>query len=120
VRAGGRLLAAVDRPTAVLASNDRLAVGLMDALVRAGVSVPGDVSVVGYDDSILARLAHIDLTSVNQGAPAQAHDAVRAAVSRLDGGRTVRQETVLVPHLEVRGSTAPPKMAEAPSSVAGE
>jgi DNA-binding LacI/PurR family transcriptional regulator len=108
IRAGRLLATADDRPTAVVASNDRLAVGLMDALIRSGIEVPGAVSVVGYDDSILARLAHIDLTTVNQDAPAQARHAVQAAVSRLDGGRTTRQELVLVPHLVVRGSTAPP------------
>lgn len=109
IRAGRRLAATPDDlPTAVVASNDRLAVGLMDAFLRAGVDVPGDVSVVGYDDSTLARLAHIDLTSVNQDAPAQARHAVLAAVSRLDEGRTLREEMVLVPHLVVRGSTAPP------------
>src|SRR4051812_26517005 len=108
IRAGRLLAAADDRPTAVVASNDRLAVGLMDALVRSGIEVPEAVSVVGYDDSTLARLAHIDLTTVNQDAPAQARHAVLAAVSRLDGGRTTRQEMVLVPHLVVRGSTAPP------------
>jgi DNA-binding LacI/PurR family transcriptional regulator len=110
IRAGRRLAAADDRPTAVMASNDRLAVGLMDALLRAGVEVPKAVSVVGYDDSTLARLAHIDLTSVNQDAPAQARHAVLAAVTRLDDGRTARQEMVLVPHLVVRGSTAPPPL----------
>jgi DNA-binding LacI/PurR family transcriptional regulator len=108
VRAGRRIVAEHELPTAVMASNDRLAVGLMDAFVRAGVDVPSQVSVVGYDDSTLARLAHIDLTSVNQDAPAQAREAVRAAVSRLDDGRTRRMESVLVPHLMVRGSTAPP------------
>jgi DNA-binding LacI/PurR family transcriptional regulator len=108
VRAGRRLLASGDLPTAVVASNDRLAVGVMDAFIRGGVDVPDTVSVVGYDDSILARLAHIDLTSVNQDAPAQARTAVLAAVSRLDEGRTARVETVLVPRLVVRGSTAPP------------
>lgn len=108
VRAGRRLAAAGDLPTAVMASNDRLAVGVMDAFIRAGIDVPGAVSVVGYDDSTLARLAHIDLTSVNQDAPAQARNAVLAAVSRLDEGRTRRTEIVLVPHLVVRGSTAPP------------
>ncbi|WP_250037356.1 LacI family DNA-binding transcriptional regulator [Paractinoplanes maris] len=109
VRVGRRLAAGRDRPTAVVTSNDRLAVGLMDAFVRAGVDVPGQVSVVGYDDSTLAHLAHIDLTSVNQDAPAQAREAVQAAVSRLDGGRTVTSEIVLVPRLVVRGSTAPPE-----------
>ena len=109
VRAGRRLASAEDRPTAVVASNDRLAVGLRDAFVRAGIDVPGAISVVGYDDSSLARLAHIDLTSVNQDAPAQARNAVQAAVSRLDEGRTLRMEMVLVPHLVIRGSTAPPR-----------
>jgi DNA-binding LacI/PurR family transcriptional regulator len=105
----GRLLAALpDRPSAVVASNDRLAVGLLDAFLREGVAVPGEVSVVGYDDSTLARLAHIDLTTVNQDAPAQARHAVAAAVSRLDQGRTEPVEVVLRPHLVVRGSTAPP------------
>jgi DNA-binding LacI/PurR family transcriptional regulator len=110
IRAGRALLAGEesDRPTAVVASNDRLAVGLMDALLRAGVSVPGQISVVGYDDSTLARLAHIDLTSVNQKAPEQAHHAVQAAISRLDHGRDRRIETVLVPNLVIRGSTARP------------
>jgi DNA-binding LacI/PurR family transcriptional regulator len=111
IRAGRLLVAGGDRPTAVVASNDRLAVGLMDAFLRAGVAVPGDVSVVGYDDSTLARLAHIDLTSVNQDPAGQARNAVRAAVSRLDEGRTLRSEMVLVPHLIVRGSTAPPRAA---------
>jgi DNA-binding LacI/PurR family transcriptional regulator len=110
VRAGRALAASPDRPTAVMASNDRLAVGVMDAFVRAGIDVPGEISVVGYDDSVLAHLAHIDLTSVNQDAPAQARNAVRAAVSRLDEGRTARSEIVLVPHLVVRGSTAAPRV----------
>ncbi|WP_433292545.1 LacI family DNA-binding transcriptional regulator [Actinoplanes sp. CA-030573] len=108
VRAGRRIAAEHVLPTAVVASNDRLAVGVMDAFVRAGIDVPGQVSVVGYDDSTLARLAHIDLTSVNQNAPAQAREAVQAAVSRLDAGRVQRLEMVQVPHLVVRGSTAAP------------
>ena len=104
----GRLLAAApDRPTAVVASNDRCAVGLLDAFVRAGLDVPGDVSVVGYDDSTLARLAHIDLTTVNQDAPAQARHAVGAAVSRLDDDRQEPVEVVLRPRLVIRGEHRP-------------
>jgi DNA-binding LacI/PurR family transcriptional regulator len=108
VRAGRMLAEADDRPTAVVASNDRCAVGLLDSLIRSGLDVPGDIAVVGYDDSMLARLAHIDLTTVNQDAPAQARHAVAAAVSRLDEGRGERREVVLRPGLVVRGSTAPP------------
>ncbi len=109
IRAGRLLAADAGRPTAVVASNDRLAVGLMDAFLRAGIDVPGDVSVAGYDDSSLAHLAHIDLTSVNQDPAGQARNAVLAAVSRLDDGRTLRSEMVLVPRLVVRGSTAAPR-----------
>jgi DNA-binding LacI/PurR family transcriptional regulator len=105
----GRLLAALpDRPSAVVASNDRGAVGVLDALIRSGIDVPAGISVVGYDDSSLARLAHIDLTTVNQDAPAQARHAVAAAVSRLDEGRVDRREVVLRPRLVIRGSTAGP------------
>ncbi|MET0496543.1 MAG: LacI family DNA-binding transcriptional regulator [Actinoplanes sp.] len=108
IRAGRLLVEATDRPTAVVASNDRLAVGLMDAFVRAGIDVPGGISVIGYDDSTLARLVHIDLTTVNQDAAAQAEHAVLAAVQRLDDGREQRLEVVLSPRLVIRGSTGPP------------
>jgi DNA-binding LacI/PurR family transcriptional regulator len=46
--------------------NDRCAVGVHDVPLRAGVAVPEEISVVGYDDSSLARLAHINLTTVAQ------------------------------------------------------
>lgn len=69
-------------PTAVITSNDRCAVGLLDAFARQGVEVPGAVSVVGYDDSMLARLAHVDLTTVSQDAAQQAERAVELAVER--------------------------------------
>ncbi|GID91818.1 LacI family DNA-binding transcriptional regulator [Amorphoplanes digitatis] len=106
IRAGRLLTAGHDRPSAVVASNDRCAVGLMDAFLRAGLEVPGEISVIGYDDSTLARLAHIDLTTVNQDPAAQARHAVLAAVQRLDEGRGQRMEVVLNPRLVVRGSTA--------------
>ena len=97
-----------DLPTAVVTANDRSAIGLLDVFVRAGVRVPEDVSVVGFDDSSLARLAHIDLTTVSQEAPGQAARAVAAALERLDGGRVEPTESVLPPRLVVRGTTAPP------------
>ena len=68
VRAARDLLGSSNDVTAVFAGNDRCAVGVLDTLRRAGIDVPGDVSVVGYDDSRLARLAHIDLTSIAQDA----------------------------------------------------
>jgi DNA-binding LacI/PurR family transcriptional regulator len=96
-------------PTAVVCANDRLAVGVIDALRRAGVDVPADISVTGYDDSMLARLGHIDLTTVSQQPDQQADQAVAAAVERLDGGRTQARSDVLTPQLVVRATTAPPR-----------
>ena len=101
-----------DLPTAVITSNDRCAVGLLDAFTRRGVAVPGAVSVVGYDDSMLARLAHVDLTTVSQDAQQQAERAVGLAVERLEGRRAAPREVVLAPHLVVRGTTAPPRPAQ--------
>jgi DNA-binding LacI/PurR family transcriptional regulator len=106
-QAARTLLDANPRPTAVLTFNDRAAVGLLDALVRAGVIVPGEVSVVGYDDSPLSRLAHIDLTTVSQNPRELTEHAVAAVVERLDGGRTEHREVVVDPMLVVRGTTGP-------------
>ena len=108
-RAAAALTAGENLPTAVITSNDRCAVGLLDALSRLGVAVPGAVSVVGYDDSALARLAHVDLTSVSQDARGQAGQAVALAVERLENGRAAPREVVLTPHLVVRGTTGPPR-----------
>jgi DNA-binding LacI/PurR family transcriptional regulator len=95
------------RPTAVCAGNDQSAIGLLDQLLRAGVAVPGDIAVAGYDDSVLARLAHIDLTTVSQEPRQQAERAVRAVVERLDENRQERLDVLLEPRLVVRHTTAP-------------
>jgi len=95
------------RPTAVCAANDQSAIGLLDQLLRAGVDVPGDIAVAGYDDSVLARLAHIDLTTVSQEPRQQAERAVRAVVERLDENRQDRFDVLLEPRLVVRHTTAP-------------
>jgi DNA-binding LacI/PurR family transcriptional regulator len=105
VAAAEQLLAEGVLPTAVVAGNDRMAIGLIDALRRAGVDVPGQVSVTGYDDSPLARLSHIDLTSVSQEPLEQANRAVTAVVERLDAQRTEAVSSVLQPRLVVRATT---------------
>jgi DNA-binding LacI/PurR family transcriptional regulator len=108
-QAGRVLLDSGKLPTAVVASNDMCAVGLQDTFSRAGIGVPEDVSLVGYDNSTLTRLAHIDLTSVDQDAAQLAAHAVEAAADRLENGRSTAQKFVLTPHLVVRGSTAAPR-----------
>ncbi|MEV2276606.1 LacI family DNA-binding transcriptional regulator [Nocardiopsis sp. NPDC049922] len=108
-RAARALLTRDRPPTAVVASNDRCALGLVETLVRAGVRVPEDVAVVGYDDSRTARLSFLDLTSVRQDAGRMAGLAVACAAERLDEGRTTNRHVVLEPTLVVRGSTGPPR-----------
>jgi len=97
--------------TGVFAANDRVALGLLDAARSAaatGSSGEGPLlAVVGYDDSPLARLGHVRLTSVSQDPGALAAAAVRTAVERLDGGREDPVDVVLAPRLVVRGSTGP-------------
>jgi DNA-binding LacI/PurR family transcriptional regulator len=108
VRAGEQLLAGDRLPSAVAAFNDHCAIGVLDSLVRAGVDVPGTVSLAGYDDSPISRLAHVNLTTVSQEPQEQARLAVRAAVERLDGQRSMPREAVLPPRLVIRRSTAAP------------
>ncbi|WP_458318634.1 LacI family DNA-binding transcriptional regulator [Mycolicibacterium brisbanense] len=105
IAAAHALLQRPQRPTAVVAANDQSAIGLLDQLMRAGVAVPGDIAVAGYDDSVLAQLAHIDMTTVSQEPRQQAQSAVQAIVDRLDNGRTERLDVVLEPRLVVRHTT---------------
>ena len=93
----------------MFASNDRAAVGFLDWAWRAGLEVPGEVSVVGFDDSHVAQLSHIDLTTVGQDPLRQAELAVRAVVERLEDPTMPPRELVLQPKLVTRGSTAPPR-----------
>ena len=94
------------RPTAVAVFNDRCATGVLDVLHRAGLTVPGDISVIGYDDSRLARLSHVNLTTVAQDAEQMTTLAVSRAIDRLNRTPVVHRELVVPPHLVGRGTTA--------------
>jgi DNA-binding LacI/PurR family transcriptional regulator len=101
-----RELLAVATPTGIIAFNDRCAVGVLDALRRARLAVPTDVSVVGFDDSRLARLATVDLTTVGQDAVGLGRLAVERAIDRLDPDFSAPTDVEVVPHLVVRSTTA--------------
>jgi DNA-binding LacI/PurR family transcriptional regulator len=102
------LLAATTAPTAIIAYNDDVAAGLVESFGGAGVSVPERVSVVGWDDSSLARLPHVNLTTVRQDAEEMTRLAVERSVARIHDDPVTDREQVLSPSLVVRGSTAPP------------
>lgn len=91
--------------TAIVAFNDRTAVGMLEALEGMGVSVPAGMSVTGFDDSLMARHPRIALTTVSQSPLEQARLAVQAAIDRLSGENQERREIVLPTRLVVRGST---------------
>jgi DNA-binding LacI/PurR family transcriptional regulator len=101
-------------PTAVITYNDDSALGLIDSFLRAGVTIPDQVSVVGYDDSWLARLPNINLTTVGQDAQRMASLVVERAIARVEGRAIADGELVLAPSLVVRGTTAPANPAGTP------
>ena len=96
-----------DPPTAVTVFNDRCATGVLDVLAHNGLKVPDDVSVVGYDDSRLARLAHVNLTTIAQDTATMTRLAVARAIDRVEGS-TITHRDVVPPHLVVRSTTGPP------------
>lgn len=98
-----------DRPTAVIAGNDRCAIGFLDAATRGGLDVPGDVSLVGFDDIPAVAMAHVALTTVHQDAEGLARAAVRTAAARAEDPDMEPREELLEPELMVRGTTAAPR-----------
>lgn len=106
--AARELLARPDLPTAVVSPNDHTAVGVLQAMVRAGVRVPDDLSITGFDDAPIARLSSIDLSTVRQDPQLMGLASVESAVRRIEDPDAKPRETVVSTRLVLRGSTAPP------------
>lgn len=101
------LLRRTDRPTAVLCFSDAYAAQCLRAAESLGLQVPGDLSVVGFDDSPLATTVRPALTTVRQPVGDKGRLAVRSLLALL-GGEPVAEERVLLPtELVVRDSTGP-------------
>lgn len=98
-----------DRPvTAIFAGNDLSALGALDVIDDAGRRVPDDISLVGYDNTFVGALRHIDLTTVDQRQTELASLAIDALVERVTAGRTSAKHIVIPPQLVVRNTTGPP------------
>jgi LacI family transcriptional regulator len=110
LEAAERLLAHPDRPTALFAANDDMAAAALTAAHSLGLKVPGDLSIVGFDDTAIASTVWPSLTTIRQPIADMARDAVDLAIREIDrkrsGGRAPPQ--VLHPHhLVLRGSSGP-------------
>jgi DNA-binding LacI/PurR family transcriptional regulator len=112
--AGGRKAARVlmqhdRRPTAIFAGNDLSAVGALGVVEYLGFDVPGDVSIVGYDNTALAAMHHVALTTINQPTEELGRAAIDLLLQRLDGNRTEATHHVAEPELICRSTSGPPR-----------
>jgi DNA-binding LacI/PurR family transcriptional regulator len=104
----GQLLGRMPEVTAVFAANDSLALGILRALSELGRRVPGDVSVVGFDDVPEAAFFTPPLTTVRQDFEGVARESLELLLDRIGTGAIARRR-VVPPTLVVRESVAPPR-----------
>lgn len=95
--------------TAIVAFNDLAAIGAIRALREHGLSVPGDVSVIGFDDFEYAAYHSPSLTTIRQPLHSMGNMAARLLLERIRGKEGLDTEVAIVPELVIRESTAPPK-----------
>ena len=103
--AGNRLLR--EGVTGIVCASDPLALGVIRAARRAGLNVPDDISVVGYDDSAFMSCTEPPLTTVRQPIEPMGRAAIDLLVSQIHGAVVSHDELLFEPELVVRGSTGP-------------
>ena len=106
------LLGTDDPATAVFASNDLLALDVLETVEELGLAVPGDVSIVGFDDIQVAGLKRVSLTTVAQPCEDLARIGIELLLDGIHGLQGPPRRHLLEPSLVVRGSTAPPLRRE--------
>ncbi len=123
--AGGRaamqeLLALAEPPEAVFVANNLMTVGALQAIAEAGLEVPADMAVVGFDDVPWASLLRPPLTTVAQPAYDLGLESARLLLSRLEGYSGAARLVTLAPTLRVRESSAPKAQATRPAVATGD
>jgi LacI family repressor for deo operon, udp, cdd, tsx, nupC, and nupG len=106
-----RLMALPVPPTAIFLANDEMAFGAIHELRRMGRDVPGDVSVVGFDDLYLSEAFSPPLTTVAQPRAEIGRRAMGMLLDMFGGGSAPKEPVILPTTLKVRGTTAAPKMS---------
>lgn len=109
-RAASEILAGGKLPTAVMSANDLMALGVISQFRAAGVQVPRDISVVGFDDITFAELSEPALTTVNLPRGALGEKAVEALMETLSNSDQQGVEIKIPTNFVVRGSTAPARL----------
>lgn len=107
-RTAGEAIAAMEpteRPDGIFAANDLLAIGVMQALRAARVSIPEDVALIGYDDIDFAASTEVPLSSIRQPSRELGHTAVDLLLARVADPASPAQHIVFDPELVVRAST---------------
>jgi LacI family transcriptional regulator len=109
LEAAGRLLDRPDPPSAIIASNDRMALATLEAARRRGLDVPSALSLVSFDDTPIVRFTHPPLAAIVQPIVEVTARAVELIIAERAGRPTSRDPIVVPATLVVRGSTAPPR-----------
>lgn len=100
---------ASNRPTAIFACNDLLAIGVMQVAKENDIKIPEQLSIVGFDNTILASITDPQLTTIAQPIQAMGRQVVDIIINEINIANTVKQRVVLSPELVVRGSTKSPQ-----------
>lgn len=103
---GMRLLSLSERPTAIFATNDTLAIGVLEAAQEKGLRVPADLSVIGYDDIEIAE--YLQLTTIRQSLFESGVEGIKLLLEEIDVAPRKPAQVVLPTELVRRGTTAPP------------